>query len=364
MKVVMTLLVRDEADILDAQLAFHLNAGVDYVIATDHRSQDGTGDILERYAREGYAHVLREESAGFRQAEWVTRMARQAATEYGADWVINADADEFWWPREGPLKEILASVPRRYGVVRCFERHFAPRPDEDGHFAERMTVRVTPFAAETGPEDPFQTAMQVIHRADPAVGVLQGNHDLTSGGLLTLRGWYPVEVLHFPLRSLEQSRRKFDHKRVAIRAEPAPVGLHMLSAGRAIDNGRFEDWYSRYVVDDEAIARGLAAGALVVDTRLRDALRRLAGVSELSGAPTDVYALPGRGSPGLELARGGVAAAARYADEIEPLDEWDSQLRFIRRVDALETRLAAVERGMGARVRERARRLRPPLGTR
>jgi hypothetical protein len=206
--------------------------------------------------------------------------------------------------------------------------------------------------------------MQVIHRADPAVGVLQGNHDLTSGGLLTLRGWYPVEVLHFPLRSLEQSRRKFDHKRVAIRAEPAPVGLHMLSAGRAIDNGRFEDWYSRYVVDDEAIARGLAAGALVVDTRLRDALRRLAGVSELSGAPTDVYALPGRGSPGLELARGGVAAAARYADEIEPLDEWDSQLRFIRRVDALETRLAAVERGMGARVRERARRLRPPLGTR
>ena len=55
MKVVLAMVVRDEADILDAQLAFHLNAGVDLVLATDHRSVDGTTEILDRYAREGYA---------------------------------------------------------------------------------------------------------------------------------------------------------------------------------------------------------------------------------------------------------------------------------------------------------------------
>ena len=38
MKLVQTLVVRDEADIVDDQIAYHLNAGVDFVIATDHQS--------------------------------------------------------------------------------------------------------------------------------------------------------------------------------------------------------------------------------------------------------------------------------------------------------------------------------------
>ena len=42
---------------------------------------------------------------------WRTQMARLAATDYGADWVINTDADEFWMSGGGTLKGVLAAVP-------------------------------------------------------------------------------------------------------------------------------------------------------------------------------------------------------------------------------------------------------------
>jgi hypothetical protein len=142
MKLVLTLLVRDEADVADAQIAFHLNAGVDFVIATDNRSEDGTTEILERHAREGHLHLIREPGDDLRQSEWVTRMARLAATDFGADWVLNTDADEFWWPQGSSLKDVLAAIPSRYGVVRGAWRNFVPRPDDDRFFAERMTARL------------------------------------------------------------------------------------------------------------------------------------------------------------------------------------------------------------------------------
>ena len=54
MKLVMTLLVRDEADVVDAQIAFHLHAGVDFVVATDNRSR-GRDDGDPRTVRAGRA---------------------------------------------------------------------------------------------------------------------------------------------------------------------------------------------------------------------------------------------------------------------------------------------------------------------
>ena len=117
MKLVQTLVVRDEADIVEDQLAYHLNAGVDFVIASDHGSTDGTTEILERYAREG--HLVRIEVEGeMRDGPWRTHMARLAATEYGADWVINTDADEFWMPRGGTL-EGACSSPFQRRTVSC-----------------------------------------------------------------------------------------------------------------------------------------------------------------------------------------------------------------------------------------------------
>jgi hypothetical protein len=339
MKLVMTLLVRNEADIVDSQIAFHLHAGVDFVIATDNRSEDGTAEILERYEQEGVLHLIREEGDDMRQDEWVTRMARLAAIDFGADWVINSDADEFWWPREGSLKDVLAVIPGRYGVVRGCWRHFLPRPDDGRFFAERMTVRLAAPAHPGDKETIFHAHQKVAHRASPEVWVERGNHDASAPGLDPLRGWHPIEVLHFSFRTARQAERKLSGGWLRNPEYDAPK--HQLLANGALRAGRVEDYFTSFVVDDESLARGLASGALAVDVRLRDALRALA---EDGGR--------------LVIPHPDVADDAAYASEASVLEEIDGIVRSEARADALEDRLAALESGLVTRLRSRARRMR------
>jgi hypothetical protein len=52
-KLALTLLAKNEVDVIDANVSYHLNAGVDFIVATDIGSTDGTLEILERYERLG-----------------------------------------------------------------------------------------------------------------------------------------------------------------------------------------------------------------------------------------------------------------------------------------------------------------------
>jgi hypothetical protein len=338
MKIALTVLVRDEADVIDAQVAFHLNAGVDQVIATDNNSRDGTTEILEAYAREGVLHLIREPAEGLRQGEWVTRMARLAATDFGADWVINSDADEFWWPRGGSLKDVLAAVPRTYGVVQAFWRSFVPRPDDGSFFAERMTARLSQHAPINDPTSFYRPVVKVAHRADPDVTVARGNHALADSGLRTLTTWHPVEVLHFPLRSRAQWMRKVELQGEAFTKHIARSGTgYHLKGYDALRSGRIEQQHDALVVDDKAVARGVDEGTLVIDTRLRDALRSLR-----IDAPGRSFALPSERSEPLSLPAPTAADDAAYAVEAGVLSEAYA-VRAQRRLDSIEQRLLTLE---------------------
>ena len=265
---VQTLVVRDEADIVDTQIAYHLNAGVDFVIASDHESSDGTTEILESYVRDGHARRI-PVSGMMRDGPWRTHMARLAATEHAADWVINTDADEFWMPRRGALKDIFAAVSEPYGVVFALSRHFVPRADDGAFFAERMTARVSPPAAINDPTSPYRPHLKAAHRADPEIEISFGSHTVWSRRWRAIHNWHPADVLHFPFRSLEQWENKGVRR---ARGGDKALGQYM-TALLASEGGRSADRFRALAVDDPTLDRGTADGSLVVDVRLRDALR-------------------------------------------------------------------------------------------
>jgi hypothetical protein len=349
----MTLLVRDEADVVDAHIAFHLRAGVDFVIATDNCSQDATTEILERYEASGVLHLLREPGNDLRQSEWVTRMARLAATDFGAEWVINSDADEFWWPRCGSLKDVVGAVPARYGVVRGAWRIFVPRPDDDRFFAERMTVRL---CAPEYHDHPFSTAAKSVHRASDEVTVGRGNHEAFAHDLIPLRGWFPIEVMHYPVRSLAQCTRKYVTQFLALeRNRVKGIPGTVTDAHRAYVAGRPEDFFEPLVVHDSQLERGLADGTLAIDTRLRDALRAISpagAVHPTFGPPGPTETAPTFPSPDIE-------EEAAFFSETSVIPEADLGLHLGDRVDGLEARVAQLGRGPLARFKRAFRAGRP-----
>jgi hypothetical protein len=274
MKLVMTLLVRNEVDVIEANLEYHLAQGVDFVIVTDHGSDDGTSDILREYERMGVVKVIRDEEEGFHQSNRVTCMAEIARLGHGADWVINNDADEFWWPLVGNLRDVFSSVPPQFGQIKVKRRNFRPTPASEGPFYSRLVHREASSLNLSG----FELELKVAHRPCPGVVVAPGNHSLRGVELSSVPISEVLEIFHFPMRSYEQ----FEHKVVQIGHgyEQIPnlspdVGGDQLALLARHRGGKLRDYYDGLVLDGEALEGGLRMGSIVVDRRLENFMRDL-----------------------------------------------------------------------------------------
>jgi hypothetical protein len=265
-KLVQTLVVRD-ADAADAQIAFQLNAGVDFVIAIVPEEHAAAAAILERYERDGYLRLVRERV----DADSRTRVARLAATEYGADWVINSNANEFWWPRGENLKDVLAPIPPRYTIVQALRRELVSQPGEDGPFGEGFIAR---RAVEGGPHRPPASWLRPIHRADPDV-VVGADGSVQVSRPVPLRSWYPVEVFEAASEYAPETGELVEDTRLrdALRAlrEQTTEGSYALPSG---STGAVA-FRTPDIVDDAAYAVECAAVGEVDLPRLEEYVTEL-----------------------------------------------------------------------------------------
>ena len=176
-RLIMTLLVKNEEELLEKNLLFHKAMGVDAFIVTDNNSADGTYGIIEKYRRKGWVvDVIRETATGYEQKEWVDRMIWRAKTSFGADWVINADADEFWYAPSGSLKKELSKS--RANVLTCEVRSMYPEEDKPFWQWSKAVRPVTDLEAyDLSLYSLFERQnRKVIHRTDGYLQISMGNH--------------------------------------------------------------------------------------------------------------------------------------------------------------------------------------------
>lgn len=272
MRLALTLMVRDEADVVGAMLDHHLAQGVDVVIVTDNGSVDGTAELLQGYADRGLIELRHDPEHRKQQAATVTKMARDAAAVHGADWVINADADEFWLPvvPGRTLKQAFEAIPTE---VRTFEARvddMVGPPALEGTGLQRLVYRdqrPVEVINELGIHaHPTQDAP---HVGSAEVEVVQGNHSTNLEQGAPVPPDSAVEVLHFPWRSWKQFSTKVRNAGEAYERSgltPSPNHHGMRDYRRLLGGTLYPLYLARHPT--EAEVADATAGGLVFDDRI------------------------------------------------------------------------------------------------
>lgn len=270
---IMTLLVKNEEGMLEQNLRFHKAMGVDGFIITDNNSTDSTPDIIERYRRMGWVkEVIRETATDYEQKAWVDRMIWKAKTCYGADWVINADADELWYAPSGNLKTEMAATSAN--VLECEMRSVYPeegKPFWEWHRTVGYVADYEKYGLSLYSIFERQNK-KVMHRADGYLQISMGNHKVT---MLPRRSApAAVRVYHYNIRGKAQFLEKMINGGKQLEQHKGRHGgRHWRYFYRLYQEGKLEEEYDR-VIGAQVLPQLERDGYIHTDTTIPDFFAR------------------------------------------------------------------------------------------
>lgn len=276
--IIMTIMVRDEADIIAAMIEHHIVQGIDHFIVTDNGSVDGTREILADYAAKGIVELRDDPRHVKQQAEVVTRMARDAYATYGAAWVINADADEFWVADSGTtVAAALRSIDPQVQSFNVPVRNMFGAPLSVGSAIRNNVWRdERDLASLNGVGLHDHPTADCVHRGAADVKIAQGNHFTNLP--LTAEQDVPVaarlSVLHFPYRTWEQYRHRVIVTAEGYRAsdkQPSPRHHVMRDAAWL----ELDELLPVHVARHPDLQASSSPAGFAFDTRIRDELESL-----------------------------------------------------------------------------------------
>ena len=263
-RLVMTILVKDEADIIEANIRTHASLGVDAFAIMDNSSTDGTREILVRLQKE-FEIVIIDEMGEYNQAKWMKSLAKIAKKRLKADWVISNDADEFWIPKNKlTLKENLAFK----GSVLTIQRYNMLLLEKKEFFLSQYYVKNPIFYSKENQLNSKKVSITLTKIAPKTIinphGLIYlrgGNHkalhianirDYLHSGYDKIKRFRDIEVFHYPIRSYAQFEKNIkNRKRLLESRKKISMGPHYRRWVELYNMGELEDEFYRSIVFKE-----------------------------------------------------------------------------------------------------------------
>lgn len=289
-RLVMTILVKNEIDILEDNIRTHAQLGVDSFLVMDNGSTDGTRELLTTLADEFDLHIIDQPEQNYQQREWMTQLAFTARDKLGADWVVSNDADEFWIPKSGNLKSGL----NRKGSIVTVKRHNMLLDENiiaSGLAYSASTLRVTNpiyYSKQTQIEEDnisiplAKISPKVLVNPHGLFRIKGGNHRARHiMRFLNQSVSDNVVVHHYPIRSYEQFERNIKNRQPLLH-NGARMGDHYKRWVRMLDEGKLEEEFNRFVMSEKDVEVLTRFGVIEKYTAVRDAIQMATESLEVS----------------------------------------------------------------------------------
>ncbi|MEA3512401.1 MAG: glycosyltransferase family 2 protein [Campylobacterota bacterium] len=248
----MTILVKNEHDIIESNIRTHAKLGVDAFVVMDNGSTDGTRDILEKLSNE-FEMTIIDEKGPYQQKKFMTRLAFEAKKIYKADWVINNDADEFWIPKNSKtLKEVLNFK----GGVVWVHRSNMSLYEGLTHWSEAKYFTANQVHYRVGEPNIIlgKIGRKVIVNPYGLFQINSGNHSAEHIAFWKKQECEDIHIYHYPIRSYEQFETNIKNRKVLLDTVPnVKMGNHYRRWVKIYEDSELEEEYKRFLFKNEEI---------------------------------------------------------------------------------------------------------------
>jgi hypothetical protein len=208
------LYARDEADVLPWNLEWYAKLGIP-TVAVDNGSSDGTSELFERASREGSVVAVRRIETDEHDLPLLLDAVLALALAQQPDALVLAAADEFFEVADGSdlVSAMTEDLAGGFNALKFANMEFVMTPADDPS-VENPVERMRHYSFR-------KVGLIRAYRSIPGISLAEGmSHrpTLPEGASLEIAPRKYVNR-HYPLRSLEQLRRKLERVRPT-RANP------------------------------------------------------------------------------------------------------------------------------------------------